>query len=65
MADDSRGADHCIENYDRWRTYRTLGMNSSGSRPVQRPPPGNVNHFPEVGVLHYYYERMAARLDVF
>lgn len=42
------------------RTHLSLDMDSPESRPVQTPKQGNVVTVPQVGGLHYRYERRAA-----
>jgi transposase InsO family protein len=42
------------------RTHLSLGKDCPRSRPVQLPSAGNIIAFPEVGGLHYRYERRAA-----
>jgi putative transposase len=46
--------------YHRWRTYRALDMDCPLPRPVQRPADGLIREVPEMGGLHYHYERRAA-----
>lgn len=47
--------------YDhRWKTHRSLEMDSPNSRPVQPPELGEVIEFPDVHSLQRHYERCAA-----
>jgi putative transposase len=47
--------------YDhRFRTHRSLAMDSPKPRPIQPPESGKVIAVPEVGGLHHHYERQAA-----
>lgn len=49
-----------FQYYHRWRTHLSLTMDCPDPRPVQPPEQGAVVAFPEVGGLHYHYERVAA-----
>jgi transposase InsO family protein len=46
--------------YHRWRTHLSLVMDCPESRAVQLPNEGRVVGAPDVGGLHYHYERLAA-----
>ena len=46
--------------YHRWRTHLSLEMDCPDPRPVHAPDQGTVHAFPEVGGLHYHYERLVA-----
>jgi len=46
--------------YHRWRTHRSLEMDTPDGRPVQSRELGEVIQMPEVGGLHNHYERQAA-----
>jgi len=46
--------------YHRCRTHLSLAMDCPEPRPVHHPDCGQVIAVPEVGGLHYHYERMAA-----
>ena len=49
-----------FDYYHRWRTHLSLEMDCPDPRPVHAPDQGTVHAFPEVGGLHYHYERLAA-----
>jgi len=49
-----------MDYYHSWRTYLSLGMDTPEPRPVEPPEIGPVRKLPEVGGLHYHYERWAA-----
>ncbi len=49
-----------VDYYHRWRTPLSLAMDAPDRRPVQRPDQGAIIAVPEVGGLHYHYERRAA-----
>jgi transposase InsO family protein len=49
-----------MASYHTWRVHRSLDMDAPEPRPVQRPEVGPVRKLPEVGGLHYHYERIAA-----
>ena len=49
-----------FDYYHRWRTHLSLEMDCPDPRPVHPPDQGTVHAFPEVGGLHYHYERLAA-----
>jgi hypothetical protein len=49
-----------VEYYHDWRTHLSLEMDTPESRAVQPPELGVVKKVPEVGGLHYHYERIAA-----
>jgi putative transposase len=46
--------------YHRWRTHLALDKDCPQPRPVHPPEHGKVIAIPEVGRLHYHYERRAA-----
>ena len=55
--------DHVIilsERHLRRRTHLSLNKDCPRPRPIQLPSAGNIIAFPEVGGLHYRYERRAA-----
>ena len=49
-----------FDYYHDWRTHLSLEMDTPTSRAVQPPELGPVKKRPEVGGLHYHYERIAA-----
>jgi putative transposase len=49
-----------VAYYHRWRTHLALGMDCPEPRPVQPPEDGKVIAVPEIGGLHYHYERRVA-----
>jgi putative transposase len=49
-----------IAYYHRFRTHLALEMNCPQPRAVEPPETGGVIALPEVGGLHYHYERQAA-----
>ena len=51
-----------IDYYHRWRTHRSLDMDTPETRPVQPPEVGAIWKLHEVGGLHHHCERQAARM---
>jgi transposase InsO family protein len=49
-----------VDYYHHWRTHRSLEMDAPEPRAIQLPAVGSVRKLPEVGSLHYHYERIAA-----
>ncbi len=49
-----------VDYYHDWRTHLSLEMDVPASRAVQPVEVGPVRKLPEVGGLHYHYERIAA-----
>ena len=49
-----------LDNYHRSRTHLCLGKDSPEPRGIQPPEMGSVVALPQVGGLHYRYERRAA-----
>jgi putative transposase len=49
-----------FEYYERTRTHLGLGKDAPISRPVQPVGTGRILAIPQVGGLHYRYERVAA-----
>jgi transposase InsO family protein len=46
--------------YHRWRTHLSLALDGPVPRPVHPPDRRRVIAIPEVGGLHYHYERRTA-----
>jgi putative transposase len=49
-----------LEYYHHSRTHLSLDKDCPEPRPVQPPSQGKIVAFPQVGGLHYRYERLAA-----
>jgi transposase InsO family protein len=49
-----------VDYYHRFRTHLALAMDCPEPRPVHPPACGKVIAVPEVGGLHYHYERRQA-----
>lgn len=49
-----------IAYYHRSRTHLALDKDCPDGRPIQPPSAGKISAFPEVGGLHYRYQRLAA-----
>ena len=49
-----------IAYYHRSRTHLALDKDYPDGRPIQPPTAGTISAFPEVGGLHYRYQRLAA-----
>ena len=49
-----------LEYYHHSRTHLSLDKDCPEPRPVQPPSHGKIVAFPQVGGLHYRYERLAA-----
>ena len=49
-----------VDYYHRSRTHLPLDKDCPDARPIQPPNSGKVIAIPQIGELHYRYERLAA-----